>query len=348
MKIIHCADLHLSSPIKEFSGDIAKKIKTEVRNAFSRLVTYAKTNGVSVILLAGDVFDEKKAKKDDINFFYKVIEENADIHFLYLRGNHDQMGEEREFPNLKKFSSEWQKYTYGDVVIAGIEIAPENNSSYYATLSLDAKKKNIVMLHGQVGGDINIVKLRDKNIDYLALGHIHQYGDGEVDRRGRYAYSGCLQGRGFDETGVKGFILLTVEDKVFYEFIPFSEWNIETVQLDVGGLSDSYSISRLAEKEIPFQKDFVYRIELVGEVDAEVEMDGIVLDLERSLGAHCAHVRVKDRTKKKIDYTAYDGDNSLKGEFVRTVRASEEHTEEEKAQIIAYGLKALAGREVDA
>ena len=37
----------------------------------------------------------------------------------------------------------------------------------------------------------------------------------------------------------------------------------------------------------------------------------------------------------------------MKGEFVRTVLASD-YTEEEKAQIIAYGLKALVGREVDA
>lgn len=348
MKIIHSADIHLSSPIKEFSGDIAKKIKSEVRNAFRRMVEYAKANGVQIILLSGDVFDEKKSKKDDVNFFYKVVQENADIQFLYLRGNHDQTGEERALDNLKTFSSEWQKYEYGETVIAGIEIAPENSSSYYSTLSLDGKKKNIVMLHGQVGGNINLVKLRDKNIDYLALGHIHQYADGELDRRGRYAYSGCLQGRGFDETGVKGFVLLSVEDKISYEFIPFSQWGIEERQLDVSGLSDSYSVYLRAEAEIPFKKDCIYRVVLVGEVDAEVEMDSIVLDLERSLRSLCAHVRIKDKTTKKIDYTAYDGDNSLKGEFVRMVKESTEYTEEQKAQIIAYGLKALAGGEVDA
>jgi hypothetical protein len=49
-----------------------------------------------------------------------------------------------------------------------------------------------------------------------------------------------------------------------------------------------------------------------------------------------------------MDYSAYEGDNSLKGEFVRTVRERTDYTEEEKAQIIAFGLKALAGREVDA
>ena len=84
----------------------------------------------------------------------------------------------------------------------------------------------------------------------------------------------------------------------------------------------------------------------MGEVD--VDVDNFAEDVQRYLAGDCAYLSVKDRTKKKIDYTAYEGDNSLKGEFVRTVRESTDYTEEEKAQIIAFGLKALAGREVDA
>jgi DNA repair exonuclease SbcCD nuclease subunit len=348
MKIIHSADIHLGAPISNFPKHVSDERKREVRNTFLRMVDFARQQGVKVIMLSGDVFDRDKPYKKDVDFFYGVVEKNPDIDFLYLRGNHDQAGEERALPNLKIFSSAWQSYTYGELVISGIEILPENSSSLYSTLSLDVNKKNIVMLHGQLGGEINLTKLRDKNIDYLALGHIHEYSEGEIDRRGRYAYSGCLQGRGFDETGVKGFVLLSVEDKISYEFIPFSQWGIEKCQLDVSGLSDSYSVYLRAKAEIPFKKDSIYRVELVGEIDAEVEMDAIVLDVTRSLSASCAHVRIKDKTKKKIDYTAYDGDNSLKGEFVRTVRESGEYTEEQKAQIIAYGLKALAGREVDA
>jgi len=79
-------------------------------------------------------------------------------------------------------------------------------------------------------------------------------------------------------------------------------------------------------------------------VDAEVE--GIAQDAERYIASECAYVSVKDKTKKKIDYASFEGDNSLRGEFVRSVRACEEYSDEEKAQIIAYGLKALAGREV--
>ena len=346
MRFIHSADIHLGAKIDSFPKEISEERKREVRNSFLRMVEFAKTEGIEVIMLSGDVFDRDKPYKKDVDFFYDVVESNKNIHFLYLRGNHDLEGERREIDNLKTFSSQWTKYEYGDVVISGIELTESNSRSMYSTLSLDEKKRNIVMLHGQIGEEINLVKLRDKNIDYLALGHIHQHSDGVIDGRGRYAYSGCLEGRGFDETGNKGFIVLDVEDTIVHTFKPFSARCIEREEIDVTGLKEGYAMANLAREKISFKKENIYRIELVGEVDADV--DGFADDVQRYLQKECLYLSVKDRTKKKIDYTAYEGDISLKGEFVRTVQASEDYTDEEKAQIIVYGLRALDGREVDA
>ena len=79
------------------------------------------------------------------------------------------------------------------------------------------------MLHGQLStakakDKTEVIPLRDmKNryIDYLALGHLHDYQSGKLDTRGTWCYSGCLQGRGFDECGEKGYVLLEVEDREF-------------------------------------------------------------------------------------------------------------------------------------
>ncbi len=346
MKIIHCADLHLGAKIDGFPKEISEKRKSEVRTAFSRMVEYAKEEGVSLILLSGDIFDREKPYKKDVDTFYSVVESNPEIDFVYLRGNHDEEGERREYPNLKTFSTEWKSYAYGDIVVSGIELCKENARSYYSTLSLEEGKKNIVMLHGQIGEEINLVKLRDKNIDYLALGHIHQRSEGRIDDRGRYAYSGCLEGRGFDETGVKGFMLLTVDKGVDFYFQPFSLRAIHKYEVDVSGLKEGYSIAQKVKREVRFDKEDIYRIELIGEVDADV--DDFAYDVKANLENACNFVSVKDRTKKKIDYAAYEYDASLKGEFVRAVKENENYTEEERTQIIAYGLKVLSGREVDA
>ncbi len=346
MKIIHCADVHLGAKIDSFPKEISQRRKTEVRNTFLRMVEFAKSEGASLILLSGDIFDREKPYKKDTDFFYGVVRDNPQIDFLYLRGNHDEEGERPLLPNLKTFCSTWSYYDYENITVAGIELQKENLRSYYSTLSLREDRVNIVMLHGQIGESINLVKLREKNIDYLALGHIHEYSQGELDERGRYAFSGCLEGRGFDETGVKGFVLLEAKDSLTFSFQPFSKRQIARVQVDVSGLKEGSEMARRARAKIPFDKENIYRLELIGEVEAD--LDEFAADVRAYLEGDCAFLSVKDCTKKKIDYAAYEYDLSLKGEFIRTVKESGEYSEEEKAQLIAYGVKALSGREVDA
>ena len=353
LKFIHCADVHLGSKMEsKLPKEKAEERRGEVRKTFHRMVEYAKTEGVKAILLSGDVFDSDRPLKRDKQFFYDVVRGNADIDFLYLRGNHDgkESYTEEGLDNLKTFSTEWSGYEYDGVYICGLELVRENAQSLYSTLKLDKAKKNIVMLHGQiaqaVGADkINPAKLADKNIDYLALGHIHSYSENKLDDRGRYAFSGCLEGRGFDETGEKGFVLLEIDDTVKSTFIPFAERKIDEYEVDITGTQNAYSAYQMVKSQIKFKTSDLYRIHLTGEIAYESET--LAEDVERLLGADCYFVSVKNRTVRKIDPAEYEGDLSLRGEFVRTVMSKANLSDERKRGIITLGLKALAGQEVE-
>ena len=349
MKIIHTADIHLGSKINSFPKDVSQSRKEEVRNAFKRMVEYATENGVEVILISGDLFDSDKPLVKDKDFFYSVVQNNPHITFLYLRGNHDETNDGKLLDNLKTFSTEWTGYDFNGVTITGVEIVKENATSIYSTLSLDDSKLNIVMLHGQIGDSsgvqkVNLSKLRDKGIDYLALGHIHERSSGKIDERGVYAYSGCLEGRGLDETGKKGFILLDVSDKVNAQFIPFSEREISLITVDISGLSDVYEIYLKVLNTANFSKSGIYKVELTGEVD--VVFDGLEADLLKYLSSAASYVEIKDLTQKKLKLEDFENDTSIKGEFVRVVLADETLSNDEKSQIISYGLKALSGRDI--
>lgn len=349
MKFIHCADIHMGSKIAGFPKDLSKEKREAVAGSFSRLVDFAEREGVRAVLIAGDLFDTDSPFKKDKEFFLSVVRKHPNIDFLYLRGNHDAEESYEALDNLKTFSSEWTGYSYGDVVVSGLELNATNLTSAYSTLSLEQDKKNIVMLHGQRGdgaseGVVNLSRLCNKNVDYLALGHIHKFSDGVLDDRGRYAYSGCLEGRGFDETGEKGFVLLTVEDKISYRFVPFSQSVIEEVCVDISGVNDSYEAA-LAVRKTGLDKERIYRIILTGELDARLGF--LKEDVEEVLKADCRFLRVKDQTRKRIDATAYEKDSSLIGEFIRTVKENGDLDEEEKAIVLSYGLKALEGREVE-
>ncbi len=349
MKIIHTADLHLGSKISSrFPADVSELVKSELRAAFMGMIDHARRVGASVIILSGDVFDSDRPFKKDTDFFYRAVERCPEIDFIYLRGNHDVDGERREIANLKTFDGSWRAYRYGNIAIYGIESDGTNRESLYSTLKPSPDEVNIVMLHGQIGSSgkdsVDLLRLAEKNIDYLALGHIHSYAVGRLDSRGVYAYPGCLFGRGFDECGSHGFIELTVDtDKIESEFVKLTDGRIEERELDLSGASDLFEVyARVDAQE--FSRERIYRIVLTGEIDAE--LGSLVTDLEARLSDRCLYVEIKDRTERKIDYSRYESNLSLAGELVRLVGESD-YPEEDKRRILAYGLSALSGKEIE-
>ena len=354
MKIIHTADIHLGSKMdSRFNREISNERKIELRNTFKRLVEYAKANKVSVIMLCGDIFDSDKPYKKDKDFFYSIIDNTPEIDFLYLKGNHDTDDKHSEVvpENLKLFSDKWSSYSYGNVVISGTEICASNVSSYPSSLLLSKNSLNIVMLHGQIdentsNGDIILKKLKNKYIDYLALGHIHKPSEGKVDERGIYVYCGCLEGRGFDESGERGFVLIDAEgDKITHKFIPFAQRQINELSVDVSGCKNAYEAYIKVNGSVKFSKRDFYRVNLIGEVDFDV--DRLAADVEKMLADACYFISIKDKTTRKIDIAKYENDLSIRGEFIRTVYADKKLSDEEKIIIINCGLRALDGKEID-
>ena len=359
MKIIHCADIHADSKFgTHFSKDQADQRRKEIVDTFANMVRFARENDVKVVIIAGDLFDTKASQQKNIKKrFSYIISQNPDIDFLYLRGNHDEdvdFAVDDNLPNLKRFSKEnWTCYSYGDVNIYGREFAKAIPLSTYSELTLDSNKKNIVVLHGQVADYkpkdgapvISIPHLTNKNIDYVALGHIHDFKLAKLDSRGKWCYSGCLEGRGFDECGEKGFVLLDIDDKVEAKFIPLAQRCIHEVEVPLAG-SVSYSeimksisdvISSLPAKDI-------VQVDLTDEISEETEIETSSYESALKSDFNFYYIRIKDKTETKIDFEKYENDVSLKGEFIRLVKESSDLSDDEKSKIIMTGIKALAGR----
>ena len=265
MKIIHCADLHLDSKMESnLDREAASMRRDELLDTFERMVTYAAENEVRVILIAGDLFDKPNVRKAAKTRVIEQIKQHPEIDFCYIRGNHDQLdfveelSEQENITNLKLFGTdEWTSYDYGDVVITGMELVKENSQTLGMNLVLDQNRMNIVALHGQEsdyqGSDrtemVNLSMLRNKYIDYLALGHIHTYKKERLDDRGVYCYSGCLEGRGFDECGEKGFVLLEVEEgKIHTQFVPIAKRLLHEVCVEVDPSMDMAAIVQKARE----------------------------------------------------------------------------------------------------
>ena len=68
--------------------------------------------------------------------------------------------------------------------------------------------------------------------------------------------------------------------------------------------------------------------------------------LEKMLEPRYYFVKIKDESTLEIAREDYEHDISLKGEFIRMVLASD-RPQEEKEQIIRWGIQALLGQEVE-
>lgn len=77
------------------------------------------------------------------------------------------------------------------------------------------------------------------------------------------------------------------------------------------------------------------------EVDAEFNCDY----LQDLFNDYFYFEKVCDQTKLKINYSDYEKDASLKGEFIRMVLNSE-LKEEQKTEVIRCGIMALSGEEI--
>ena len=192
---------------------------------------------------------------------------------------------------------------------------------------------------------IELKQLKNKNIDYLALGHIHKYKQQKLDNRGIYCYSGCLEGRGFDECGEKGFVLLDIkENSIQTEFIPFCQRKFYEINVDITGLKENNEIEEKIKENVKnISQTSLVKIILTGEVEIGEERD--LLYLTKKFEEYFYFLKIYDRTKIKIDAMKYKYDASLKGEFIRLVLA-QELTDEEKDKIINTGIKALSGEEL--
>ena len=275
----------------------------------------------------------------------------------------------------------------GRIAITGLELTRENSAGAPASLRTDPACFNIVMLHGQetggrpasaeglpsgtvygrsfeqtfsekdakydkgggYAGVISIPALRGRNIDYLALGHIHACKKAPLDSRGIYCYPGCLEGRGFDESGPHGFAMLEIDEesgRMTHRFVPFAQRILYTVRADVTGCKTTAQMKSIAEdalREAGCSSKDMADVTLCGDLEVDCEKD--LGYLRTSLESEYFFARLRDATKLRVNVEDYLYDESLRGEFVRLVMADPSIPPQDRTEVIRCGFRAMDGEE---
>lgn len=362
MRIVHAADWHLDSAFGALGVEKARQRRREGRQSVERLAALVQREGADALLLSGDLFDGREVYPETLESICRALGELRARVFI-APGNHDPYG----------FGSAYERIALPENVhlfrsgeIEAVEWAEQNAVIYGAAFTKTERsdrplanfsaprdgRLHLMVLHGDVtGGEslygaISREEIARSHLHYLALGHIHRFGGVQREGETFWAYPGCLEGRGFDETGERGALAGEVRaDGVDLRFVPLAQRRYEIVTVDVTGRDAEEAVRQALPATAASD---ILRVRLSGETE------GRGLDacrLQERLAPLCYALEVRDETRLRAERGADVCEDSLRGLFLRRMRERVDaaQTEEERLtaqEALRFGLAALEGREL--
>lgn len=374
IKILHTADIHLDSPFSLLDVKKAQARKTELRGTFTSMMMYAKMEKYDIVIMAGDIFDNEFVTKETMELMVSQFAQNPDCRFVIAPGNHDPLTQRSPYrkvefpPNVYIFASDdVTKFSFDDIGVdvygwAFLDAKKEDNPLRQGKLELDKNKINILAVHADMTSadstccPMNEADIASSGFDYVALGHIHT--GGEVKQAGHtyYAYSGCLEGRSFDECGPKGAITCKIETtagrtEMTFGQKKFSRRRYEKCAVDVSGTTDTNEVVSKIKTIITnysMGDDTLLRVRLFGTVSPSWKIDMTKISAQ-ALGVF--YVEVRDESLPILDHEELMNDISIRGAFYRELLPKLKSDDPEERRIasaaLRYGLSVLAGNDVE-
>lgn len=328
IKILHMADIHFGRPATGLPENLREIRRQEVRSTFSKALSLANDENVDAVLIAGDLFDTSDTDKSTLNFLAGEFNKISHIPVFIAPGNHDPLGSAYNelnalgCPNLTVFGKECSVKTFPDKNFAVYGIGFDNDVITDHLLGKikaeDENAVNIAVIHGELvaNGGYNPITETDialSGMDYVALGHVHTHLGINKSGNTYYAYSGALEGGGFDECDEKGVILGTVsKDGCDLKLVPISRRKYRTIEVDV---TDTATLQEIIEKVKASvdNTDDLYKIVLTGCRPERIPPDVIENEVDAFF------VKTKDQTRGAYNLEELSADYSIGGIFARNV-----------------------------
>ena len=362
LTFLHAADFHLDSPFQSLSSDQAAERRQEQRQLLSRLADAVTARKADLVFLAGDLFDGPRTRPETVQALYQTLEE-LEAEIFLSPGNHDPWTPGSPYGRLvwpdhvhifSTRATERIVLPHLDAVVYGSAFTGhyrmDGPLEGFRASAEDGRMASFGCFHGDLAagsryGPVTAEQIASSGLNYLALGHSHTASGLLRAGRTSYAWPGCPEGRGFDETGDKGVYAGTLDNgQITLDFVPLARRRYLVPALDVTGRDPVQALRALIARAQPQD---ILRITLTGERDEDNPPD--LTQLSALASGYFYSADILDRTVLSGRLWSRMEEDTLTGLFLRTMRRRlDEAAQEDKPLIeraIRFGLAALEGRE---
>jgi len=196
LKLIHTSDVHLESDTFG-SGPRGDLFRNSVRRAFSGVIDVANRKRGDLLLIVGDLFDSNRITVDALDFAMNEIA-RAQMPVVMIPGNHDAHDERSIYAAMSPASRPRNLYLILDPEGVSLQF-PELGAHVWGRALVEHSPEyrplsglpqpaphawNIGLAHGfftesdtNRSSPITPAEIEASGFDYIALGHIHVFGD---------------------------------------------------------------------------------------------------------------------------------------------------------------------------
>lgn len=344
MRILHSADIHLDAPFAGRTAQEAEFLRRELLAVPGKLADLCRARQCDLVLLTGDLFDGPYSR-ESVRALSTAMERMG-VPVFVTPGNHDHCGmespwERENWPeNVHIFKKERMESVAVESLSCRVYGAGYQSMDCPGLLegfqTEGTEKYHIGILHADPTQQatpycpITAEQVRGSGLDYLALGHVHKGGSFKAGET-LCAWPGCPMGRGYDETGEKGALIVEVDETASAEFVALNTPRFYDLQ------ADAESWKALLP---PAGSNDFYRITLTGYRKGE----------PAAVPAGFPHLELRDETMPETDLWGSAGEDTLEGIYfgmLREAMAGQDEARQRRIRLAAQiSRQILDGQEV--
>ncbi len=353
IKILHSADWHLDSPIQCRTPQQAALLRSALLEVPNKIAAVCRAENCDIMLLSGDLFDGSYTQ--DSYLAVRNMLEEVKIPVFITPGNHDYTCTESAWT-----TEAWPEnvHIFTQPAIEPVIIEKLSCCIYGAGYTAmecagllenfrasSAQKYNIGILHGdptQISSPycpVTGTQVQESGLDYLALGHIHKGGH---FREGKTlcAWPGCPMGRGYDELGQKGVLVVTLDEQASARFVPLDAPKFFDLEIT----SPENCALALSSLLPPIGNADFYRITFKG-TSLPIDLAALYEQFSRF-----SNLELRDRTVPPVDIWSAIGNDSFEGMYFTLLKDSlkeaDEQTQKQIMLAAEISRRLLDGQEV--